>query len=886
MKKSSIPGVLLLAFFILSFSTHRAHAEFHHVEGCFVCHAGTAGECAPYYGSPYHNLDLIACEILTPQGGARAVRFLCDFSGSAPCDPQGTNSYADGDGNYDGVCEVCHTQTIHHRADGNNPDPDPHYGGTHCISCHPHADEFSHGGNSGHGCIFCHGHDAGYEYEPGELSKGKGTACSHSTHTEDDADDLKGPAVQCGVCHDTANYPYFASGTDGDGDGRINLAETDVCDSCHSRGGSFDGVESTVNGAKANWDQGVYQEDGVTLKAGKDHWCAGCHDEEPAFSKPESTEVIVDNGDPGAGFSGVWGVSSWAPGFYGADYRYHAPGSGSDTFTWEPAIPAPGVYSVYARWTQDPSRSPNATYTIFHDGGSTPVAVDQRTGGGTWGFLGTFGLDGIDDEVMLVQSPDGYVIADAVKFESGGPGTFAPNVIGDNTTYGFYVTGHKIACLACHDAAKRHLDGEHRTYRAGVTFYGEGYRLRDIEGQPAMNIPRPLYPVNTNPLVHSEDFVLCFDCHNRNEVLTSTGAPGKTNFWNSDSSPANSHNIHLGIGTSHFDSDWNGSADSSETCIACHNVHGSPSRAMIRHGELIGSPGMGDKVPALNFAYLAPPPPGLRDGAALLQASIGGSFALSGPTIAQNGVCNACHWGLNYLRSPYLGPRVLQPKAEPAAVDIGDGPQDVLLTATILDHDENVSAVTVDLAPVGGGVEYMLDQGGGLFIFEAIVPDTVDPGVKSIRVTAADSENTGDNRVLLTVTRPGVEIVDNTDPGAASTGTWSLSTYAPGYIGINYHYHSPGAGTDIFTWTPSLSSAGTYEVFARWTQDPSRATDAAYTVRHDGGSTQVVKDQTVQGGMWVSLGTYGFDGAGDSVELAQNPGGYVIADAVKWELRP
>jgi hypothetical protein len=97
-------------------------------------------------------------------------------------------------------------------------------------------------------------------------------------------------------------------------------------------------------------------------------------------------------------------------------------------------------------------------------------------------------------------------------------------------------------------------------------------------------------------------------CHNSTEVLgASSSDVSHTNFWNNDASIANSHWLHVVSFTGiHFDSDWDGVIDSTESCITCHNVHGSPTQAMIRHGELISSYGTTDKVPALNFAYLVP----------------------------------------------------------------------------------------------------------------------------------------------------------------------------------------------------------------------------------------------------------------------------------------
>jgi hypothetical protein len=48
-----------------------------------------------------------------------------------------------------------------------------------------------------------------------------GTTQSHSTHTENDSDDLKGPFIMCCDCHDTNDYPFFKSGTDSDRDENI-----------------------------------------------------------------------------------------------------------------------------------------------------------------------------------------------------------------------------------------------------------------------------------------------------------------------------------------------------------------------------------------------------------------------------------------------------------------------------------------------------------------------------------------------------------------------------------------------------------------------------------------------------------------------------------------
>jgi len=241
---------------------------------CWVCHNQHTQEQNIIHGSSYGKLIRTTIQLdnitgaIPPKTGSKNVKFI---------GATGANSFADGDGTYDGICEVCHTKTKYFRNNGTGIDQN-HGGknGTNCITCHNHANGFLHGGGGGNGCESCHGHDSGYEYSPGLFSQGAGTTGSHSTHTENDTDDLKGPNVACNKCHDTGNFPYFLSGTDDDGDGKYSLAETDVCDACHSPEGPLDGVKDAMIGAKNNWSNGVYS--GNTLTTGKEQWCVGCHD--------------------------------------------------------------------------------------------------------------------------------------------------------------------------------------------------------------------------------------------------------------------------------------------------------------------------------------------------------------------------------------------------------------------------------------------------------------------------------------------------------------------------------------------------------------------------------------------------------------------------------
>lgn len=98
---------------------------------------------------------------------------------------------------------------------------------------------------------------------------------------------------------------------------------------------------------------------------------------------------------------------------------------------WVPTIPEAGQYAVYVSYQTLPGSVSDAKYTVFHNGGATEFLVNQKIGGGTWVYLGTFEFDkGNNDYGMVVLSneskQEGVVCADAVRF-GGGMGSVARN---------------------------------------------------------------------------------------------------------------------------------------------------------------------------------------------------------------------------------------------------------------------------------------------------------------------------------------------------------------------------------------------------------------------------------------------------------------------------
>lgn len=434
--------------------------------GCMDCHGGheydAGGDPNYYMLKKQANLDLI------PKTGLAGTVNLDYTTYPAPA-------------NLGGICQECHTLPASHDADSS------------CKSCHSHSIGFAHGaGSTGSGCVECHGHDAGTLYDAdmqapytagAVASQGVGTVQSHSTHTELTGADAKGPGIYCDSCHDINDFPYFKSGTDGDVDGRFNLAETDVCDTCHSSGGSYDGLDDTVVGAKQIWATGAY--DGTesgTLLAGKEKWCVTCHDESPSVISSVSAPNVAGDED--------------------GDYIY---GSG-------------------------------------------------------WGYYKTgHGLT-----------------ADATFPSKGGVET---------------LSGRPVECDSCHDYATAHIDGEPRTYDDGdssstdPSVYRQGYRLKLVDGQEPLVVPRPWGTPNT-----PDTFRVCFQigCHDSGPFTDD--ADMNTNLVTDG---VNRHEYHLALSNLRFASDWSGAYSSGFTCVNCHNVHGSTQLAMIRDGKLVNrEPGM------------------------------------------------------------------------------------------------------------------------------------------------------------------------------------------------------------------------------------------------------------------------------------------------------
>lgn len=98
---------------------------------------------------------------------------------------------------------------------------------------------------------------------------------------------------------------------------------------------------------------------------------------------------------------------------------------------WYADIPEDGEYAIYVSYKTLPNSTSDARYTVNYSGGTKEFAVNQKMGGGTWIYLGTFPLEaGYSDTEPVVtlsnisRNAGNIVTADAVKI-GGGMGNIA-----------------------------------------------------------------------------------------------------------------------------------------------------------------------------------------------------------------------------------------------------------------------------------------------------------------------------------------------------------------------------------------------------------------------------------------------------------------------------
>ena len=163
-------------------------------------------------------------------------------------------------------------------------------------------------------------------------------------------------------------------------------------------------------------------------------------------------EVVVDNDALMGGYDELSGTNAWTKGDTGFANAKAAYEHGENPFEmgtyrvangvvkgkkqvaesvakWIPKMPKDGEFAVYVSYKTLPNSTDGALYTVKYNGGETQFKVNQKMGGSTWIYLGTFPFSkgSADQGVFLsnVSEKAGVVVtADAVRF-GGGMGNIA-----------------------------------------------------------------------------------------------------------------------------------------------------------------------------------------------------------------------------------------------------------------------------------------------------------------------------------------------------------------------------------------------------------------------------------------------------------------------------
>jgi len=125
--------------------------------------------------------------------------------------------------------------------------------------------------------------------------------------------------------------------------------------------------------------------------------------------------LVVDNSNAACVKVGSWLKLTNAD-QYGSNYHRANPGTGAQTATYSFDISTPGVYRISAWWVAGSNRAYDAPYTVFNNGVNLgTVRVNQQVGGKQFNLLGTYPVEIGTLQVVLADTPSGYVVADAIQ---------------------------------------------------------------------------------------------------------------------------------------------------------------------------------------------------------------------------------------------------------------------------------------------------------------------------------------------------------------------------------------------------------------------------------------------------------------------------------------
>ncbi len=645
----------------------------------------------------------------------------------------------------------------------------------------------------------------------------------------------------------------------------------------------------------------------------------------------DDVELIIDNQDAGATFVGDWSYNDNKPGFYGTDYHHDGDDDkGNKSFTFTPTLPHTGIHEVLMQWSAFSNRASNVPVDINHDGGTTTVFVDQTANGGDFNSLGFYFFTAATGSVTIrTTGTNGYVIADAVTFEEPTDPGISVLATGGGTdvvegaatdTYDIVLhtapTGSVEVTVTADAQSEVSLDGTNFassqvlffsdttaqtvTVRAIDDAVEEGAHTATLThaitaSSDTTNYPTSMTISDVTVNITDNDGTIDIIVDNQDANVSKVGTwdynPNVAGFYGTDYH----HDQNSGKGTKSF------------TFEPSIPITGSYEVFM----QWSSSGNRASNVPVdINHD-------GGTTTVTIDQTTGGGAFNSLGTFTftASTGSVTIRTTGTNgYVIADAVRFLEAGPPAPAVAINESSGSTDVVEGGATDTYD-----IALTTTPAGSvqvtvtaDAESEVSLDGTNFASSQVLTFTDTTGqtvtVRAIDDVEMESSHTATLTHAITATNDTTdyptsttiadvtvnitdndasyeEIIDNLDSAKLTiVGSWSANPNVAGFYGTDYHHdQNSGQGSKTFTFTPSLPTTKTYEVFMQWSSSGNRASNVPVDINHDGGTTTVTVDQTTGGGVMTSLGTFTFTASTGSVTIrTTGANGYVIADAVKF----
>lgn len=135
----------------------------------------------------------------------------------------------------------------------------------------------------------------------------------------------------------------------------------------------------------------------------------------PVGDPDESSEIVIDDGQPGYSEQGSWSASGLT-GHGGSGTRF-ASGGTNAVATWGPQLPEAGRYRVSVWYPTNSTTTTAATYLVRTADTTELHTVDQTVDANQWRVLGSYDFEPATAAVQLSALNAGHHRADAVRFE-------------------------------------------------------------------------------------------------------------------------------------------------------------------------------------------------------------------------------------------------------------------------------------------------------------------------------------------------------------------------------------------------------------------------------------------------------------------------------------